>query len=107
MPCWHAPITVQEVHALRRHGGGGDGLPVQSLPEIDDLLLEPDDLLLQDGDFGQKLQRLVRKGSRLLVGLLLASEIGRKTNKALTSDDRKGGRQGRALSGLMNARSRA
>jgi hypothetical protein len=28
------------------------------LPEIDDLLLEPDDLFLQDRDFGQKLQCL-------------------------------------------------
>jgi hypothetical protein len=79
VPCRRAPVTVREVHALRRHGGGDDGLPVQSLPEIDDLLLQPDDLLLQDGDFGQKLQRLVRKGSRLLVGFLLASEIGGKT----------------------------
>jgi hypothetical protein len=30
------------------------------LPEINHLLLEPDDLLLQDGDFGKKLQCLNR-----------------------------------------------
>lgn len=56
MPCRRAPVTVREVRALRH--GGDDGLPVQPLPEIDDLLLEPDDLLLQDGDFSQKLQCL-------------------------------------------------
>nr|CAB3483253.1 unnamed protein product [Digitaria exilis] len=37
---------------------------MDSLPEIDDLLFEPDDLLLQDRDFGQKLQRLVRGQAR-------------------------------------------
>jgi hypothetical protein len=95
VPCRRAPVTVREVRALPRHGGGDDGLPVQSLPEIDDLLLEPDDLLLQDCDFGQKLQRLVRKSSRLLVRLLLTSEIGRKTNKGtdLRRQERREARQ--------------
>jgi len=58
VPCWRAPVAVREEGAPRH--GRDDGLLVQSLPEIDDLLLEPDDLLLQDRDFGQKLQRLGR-----------------------------------------------
>jgi hypothetical protein len=37
LPCRRAPVTVREVRALGH--GGDDGLLVQSLPEIDDLLL--------------------------------------------------------------------
>jgi len=90
VPCRRAPVTVREVRVLRH--GGDDGLPVQSLPEIDDLLLEPDDLLLQDRDFGQKLQclgtiqkkaeirrELLRNCNELWVGLLC--EIDRKAMK--------------------------
>jgi hypothetical protein len=49
---------MREAGALRR--GGDDGLLVEALPEIKQLLLEPDDLLFQDGDFSEKLQRLTR-----------------------------------------------
>jgi hypothetical protein len=51
-------VTVREVAVLRR--GGDDGLLVEALPEINHLLLEPGDLLFQDGDFSEKLQRLTR-----------------------------------------------
>uniref|UniRef100_A0A0A9CPD6 Uncharacterized protein n=1 Tax=Arundo donax TaxID=35708 RepID=A0A0A9CPD6_ARUDO len=61
VPCRRAPITVREREARVLRHGGDDGLLVEALPEINDLLLQPDNLLLEDCNFGEKLQCLRRK----------------------------------------------